>query len=120
MDPAAHERLRHRIREIIAQRSREQEGGFLHLLPMAAAALPGIISAGKTLFGSGKHYNHREGAKTRTPNAHAQLVKQIMARAKANGHPISLAEASREAKAIREGAAAAPAPRKSRKRKSSE
>jgi len=130
MDPAAHERLRRRIREIIAERHRDTHGGFLHLLPMAAAALPGIISAGKTLFGSGKYYDHKPEAKSRKPNAHAQLVKKIMADAKEHGARMSLADASRQAKAIREGGekprarkARAPrkaaAPRKPRGRKAS-
>ena len=106
MDPAAHERLRSRIRQIIAERNgihlkpeRHHEGGFLHLLPMAAAALPSLIDAGKHLFGSGKH---RPDAKTRKPNAHAQLVRKIMAEAKAKGKPMSLPEASALAKKMRD------------------
>lgn len=101
MDVQAHDKLRKRIREIIAERNQIPEkpsGGFLHLLPMALSALPSVIQAGKTLMGSGKH---KEGAKTRQPNAHAKLVKQIIAEHKAKGKPISLPEASKLAKKMR-------------------
>lgn len=118
MDVQAHERLRKRIREIIAERNQIPEkssGGFLHLLPMAMTALPSVIEAGKKLFGSGKH---KEGAKTRKPNEHAQLVKAIIAEHKAKGTPISLPQASKMAKQMREGKMEAPKPaRKPRMKK---
>lgn len=102
MDPEQHDRLRNRIREIIRAKMADDgqtRGGFLHLLPAiasAASALPAVISAGKQLFsGSGKH---RPEARTHKPNAHAQMVKEILAEAKKAGKPMSLPEASKLAK----------------------
>lgn len=100
MDPALREKLRQRVREIIAEKHdiklKHHKGGFLHLLPLVASALPSVVEAGKKLFsGSGRH---KEDAKTRKPNAHAQLVKKVMADAKASGKPLCLPEASRIAK----------------------
>jgi hypothetical protein len=104
MDPEAHDRLQQRIREIIAEKHNlklkhhKTEGGFLHLLPLVASALPSVVEAGKKLFGSGKH---KPDAKTRKPNAHALLVKQVYAEAKARGEKIDMPEASRRAKILK-------------------
>jgi hypothetical protein len=77
------------------------KGGFIHLLPAisaVASALPSIIDVGKSLFkGSGKH---KETARTKKPNKHAEAVGRIMAEAKKQGSPISLGEASKRAKAM--------------------
>lgn len=121
MDAAAHDRLRQRIRAIIREKTApapDARGGFLQFLPAiasAASALPAVIDAGKKLFsGSGKH---RPDARTRKPNAHAMMVKEVIAEHKAVGKPISLPEASKIAKQRRE----APAPkRRGRKPKKDE
>jgi hypothetical protein len=95
MDARQSEKMRRRIRQIIAERSQQgkADGGFLPipLLLGAASALPSIIDAGKKLFsGSGKH---KPEAKTRKPNHHAMKVKKIMK----ENPGMSLAEASRMA-----------------------
>jgi len=101
MEHSQRDRLRERVREIIAQKA-GVKGGFLHLLPTllpaALSALPTVIDIGKKLFGSGKH---NQDAKTRKPNAHAIAVKRILAECKARGKPITLGEASKLAKEIR-------------------
>lgn len=131
MDPALHDKLRSRIRQVIAEKAglRPVKGGFLPLLAAAAPIVAPVVSGliGK-LFGNGegevdgegKYWSHKADAKTRKPNAHAQKVKEIMAYYKANGAPLSLGAASKMAKAELAGKPA-PKPRKagkSRARKS--
>lgn len=104
MDPALREKLSQRVREIIAEKHnlklKHHKGGFLHLLPLVASALPSVVEAGKKLFsGSGKH---KPDAKTRKPNAHAILVGRVYAEARARGEKIDMPEASRRAKLMKE------------------
>lgn len=138
MDPVLHDKLRARIRSVIAEKAglKPPAGGFLPLLPMAAAAAPFVAPLahkaigwlGDKIFGSGadeiaavegegKYWSHKATAKTRKPNAHARKVKEIMNYYASKNTPISLGEASKLAKAELSGAPRAAKPRKRKQRK---
>jgi hypothetical protein len=100
----------------IIQAHREKKGGFIPMLLPAitavASALPSVIEGARSLFGKGKGRKAKmtkpqasgkatakpKAKKSKKANPHALEVKRIMTEAKRMGKPISLGEASKQAK----------------------
>lgn len=130
--------IRKRIRQIVAEKAkgtylqsplpahllREQEekerainGGFFPaLLPLlstlAPIVAPAIGSLVSKITGNGKH---RADAKTRQPNEHAMMVRQLIADAKSKGQKLSVPQASKMASEMRKSGMKPKPAKKARK-----